>query len=139
MAQVDKFTSISVAQDFEQYNYDTAITLSTTYASVLKINRSKLNRSIIHFKHVASAAETVSYKIFGSADPTINIATANPETDDSWVNLLSSGAYSHTAETAMLSGSRSINSLTDAYKFIIIMAKASAGTPTLKIWHRGQN
>jgi len=139
MAQVNPSSgTIAVAREFQQHNYDEAITLSTSYANVLEFDAMNIRESTIMFKNDDGGID-MDYKIFATAKPGVDITTADPEADDEWINLLSTGAYDHTTATEIPATLRTFETFSNPWRYIIVMAKSDSGTPTLKIWHRGEN
>lgn len=91
--------TIAVARDYEQYDSDDAIIATTTYTNVLPIDAMKIRESTVQFTNKGTVALT--YKIFGSARKGQKFKTINPEIDDAWINLLSTGTYDHTKEVSI--------------------------------------
>ena len=88
--------NIAAAREYESYDNDEDITLSTTYTNVLPVNAQFIRESVIQFTNKGTVSLT--YKIFGSAKKGQKFKTLNPEIDDRWINLLSTGTYAHTTE-----------------------------------------
>lgn len=137
MAQKDQGGTIALARQYELYNSDEAIVLSATYANVLTFDAMHIRESTIQFKNDDGSID-MDYKIFATAKKAVVLSTADPEADDEWINLLSSGAYDHTTATEIPATLRAFETFTNPWRYIIVMAKADSGTPTLKIWHRGE-
>ncbi len=138
MVQSDTGGTIAQAREYEQYNSDEAIVLGTSYANVLAFDCMNVKESVIQFKN-DDVAIGMNYKIFATAKKAVPLSTADPETEDHWINILSTGAYDHTTNTALSANARGFETFSNPWRYVIVMAKADSGTPTLKIWHRGEN
>jgi len=138
MAQVNLGGSIAPARDFEIYNQDEDFTTSTAYQVCLRIDALNIRESAILLKNDDGAID-MDYKIFASAKKAINLATADPEVDDEWINLLSPAAYVHTTSKALDANLRVFETFSNPWRWVLVMIKADSSSPTLKIWHRGEN
>lgn len=131
-----KFLDARGGSMFEQFDDDQAVTLSTTYATKLTIDSTEIRQSVITIDGDASI--NILYKIYGTAK-------LNPDLTDitttGWVNLLSSGAYDHNAEKTLTAGTntRAYESFSNPWEYVIVQIKSASGTPTTKVYHRGQN
>jgi len=139
MAQKKDGGNISIALEYDQYDFDESFVTSGSYVVALKIDAMKIRESTIQFINKGAATEDVTYKIFGSAKKAIKIDSAAPETEDEWINLLSTGAYNHATEVTIPDGDRAFETFSNPWRWVIVMIKATVGTPTVKIWHRGEN
>lgn len=125
---------------WEQYDFDESVTLSTSYTNALDIDSRLVRSSIITFNN-PSGTDT-DYKIFGTAKK--NPDTSNMDSDE-WINLISviDGAtgttYDHTASRPLDAGKRIYVTFGNPYKRVVVQMKADSGTPTVKLWHRGEN
>jgi hypothetical protein len=137
MAQSNDGGTIGVATSHESYSWDESFVTSSTYEIALTIDAMKIRESTIQFINKGTGA--VTYKIFGSAKKGQKYRIVNPETDDAWINLLSSGTYDHATETSIPDGDRAFETFSNPWRYLTIMIKATSGTPTVKIWHRGEN
>lgn len=142
MAEVnEKPNSLHIAQDLEQFDYDEAITLSTSYATVLTIRCKKVRESVITFKN-DDASIDMDYKIFGTTKKNPDFTDID---SDEWINLISaktkasSSTYDHTESRPLDADTRWYESFSNTWTAVIVQMKADSGTPTAKIWHRGQN
>lgn len=98
MAQNYAGGSIAVAQEFEQYDFDEAVTLGTSFANILLIDAMKIRDSVIQIINKGTGSEIASYKVFATAKKGVKLSTALPEVEDHWVNLKSTGTYDHTVD-----------------------------------------
>lgn len=138
MTQINEGGTIATARDYERYNYDEAFTTGTGYTKCLLIDSMKVRESTIQFKNDDGAID-MDYKIFASAKKGQDMASVDPETDDRWINLKSPDPYDHTFAISLPATARAFETFSNPWRYIIIMIKADSGTPTLKIWHRGEN
>lgn len=99
MAQENKGGTIAIAREYEQYNSDEVVTASTTYANILEFDAMNIRESTIQITNKGAAILT--YKIFGSAKKGQLLSGIDPQTNDAWINLLSTGTYDHTTETSI--------------------------------------
>lgn len=130
--------TIAPARHWQQHNLDEAFVTSTSYVNCLEFDALNIRESTIMFKNDDGVID-MDYKIFASAKPSLDLTTADPEADDEWINLLSSGVYDHTTATSLPATARAFETFSNPWRYIIVMVKADSGTPTLKIWHRGEN
>lgn len=138
MVQESKTQNIGAAQLIAQYDFNEEENLTDEFQSILKINSPKILKSIFQFKHIPEATETVDYKIYGSIKYAIDLEDADPERDDGWVNLLSTGTYDHNTQKSIDNNSREFDTISNSWKWIIVMAKVSTGTGRLSVWHYGR-
>lgn len=138
MVQTDDGGTVAVARDYERYNWDEAFVTGTGYTKCLLIDSMKVRESVVQFKNDDGAID-MDYKIFASAKKGQDMASVDPETDDRWINLLSTGVYDHATAISLPAGDRAFEAFSNPWRYVIVMIKADSGTPTLKIWHRGEN
>lgn len=119
-------------------NEDEAFVTSGTFANALVVNLQTIVDSVIQMKNT-DGTNAVEYKIYAS--PKVQ-GSAPVDADDSWYNVLNGrlddpATYDHNKlKTIPLSG-RSSESLDNRFAWVRVQLRAVAGTPTVKIWHRG--
>jgi len=119
-------------------NEDEAFVTSGTFANALVVDLQTIVDSVIQMKNT-DVTNAVEYKIFAS--PKVQGAVP-ADGDDSWYNVLNGRVtnpsdYDDTKfKTIPLSG-RSSESLDNRFAWVRVQLRAVAGTPTVKIWHRG--
>jgi len=138
MAETNDFTHVQVAQLSEAFNYDEDITVGTAFSKILSFSALGLREHVFHFRN-SDTSTAVTYKIFGTAKRDIDLATADPETDDAWINLVSPATYNHAATITIPANERGRRSLTNVWRYIIVMASATSEVSDFKAYHRGQS
>lgn len=138
MAQVNRFYHIQLQQLSEAFDYDEDITVGTAFSKILAFSALGLREHIFHFRN-SDTSTAVTYKIFGTAKKDVDLATADPETEDEWINLTSPATYDHTATITIPANDRGRRSLTDAWRYVIVMAAATSEVTGFKAYHRGQS
>jgi len=119
-------------------NEDEAFVTSGTFVNALVVDLQTIVDSVIQMKNT-DVINAVEYKIYAS--PKVQVA-APADADDSWYNILNGrlptpASYKHNKlKTIPLSG-RSTESLDNRFAWVRVQLRAVAGTPTVKIWHRG--
>lgn len=117
---------------------DEAFVTSGTFTNALVVDLQTIVDSVIQMKNT-DITNAVEYKIYAS--PKVQGA-APADADDSWYNVLNGrlddpATYDHNKlKTIPLSG-RSSESLDNRFAWVRVQLRAVAGTPTVKIWHRG--
>ena len=70
------------------------------------------------------------------------VGTAPIDADDSWFNVLNGtdpSTYSDTTNKTIPTNGVIAEGISNRFAWLRIQAKASTGTPTIKIWVRGTN
>lgn len=140
MVQESNSKIVSGRTNFEQYFYDEDVTLSSTFEKILSIDLININVSMFQFINNGSVIndERAHYKIYASAKEDVDLENADPENEDEWINLLSPALYNHNAFRDVRAGRREADDLTiDPWRYLIMMARSTNGTPSIKVWHRG--
>ena len=142
MAQEDSKESVDARHGiFTQLNKNEAFTCGTSYANALVFSAKFIRESVFVIKN-DDATIGMDYKIYGSLK---NDADATTLTDDDWVNLLSIKAghdgttYDHDQASALDATKKVVETLDNPYSKIVVQIKSDSGTPTAKVWHRGEN
>lgn len=122
---------------YEQLDYDEAFCTSCSYANALVIDSREVKESVIALKNDDCCID-MDYKIYGSIKPGANQCCICA---DEWFNLISiSGccAYCHCSSTALDATVRAVETFSNPWRWVIVQVKADSGTPTAKLWHRGE-
>ena len=119
-------------------NEDEAFVTSGTFANALVVNLQTIVDSVIQMKNT-DVTNAVEYKIYAS--PKVQ-GTAPADADDSWYNILNGrlntpASYNHDKLKKIPLSGRSTESLDNRFAWVRVQLRAVAGTPTVKIWHRG--
>ena len=138
MVQIKAGGTVATAREYEQYDYDEAVVLGTSFAKILSFDAMNIRESTIQFINTDATID-MDYKIFATAKKGIDLASADPEADDEWINLLSPTTYVHATATEIPALLRAFETFSNPWRYVIVMAKADSGTPTIKLWHRGEN
>lgn len=122
----------------EQFDYDEDISVGSAFSKILAFSAVGLRDHIFHFRNTDTST-AVTYKIFGTAQRTVDLDDADPETDDAWINLTSPATYDHTATVTIPANDRGRRALSDVWRYIIVMASATSAVEDFKAYHRGQS
>jgi len=108
---------------------------TTSYANAVMLDLKDTGDNILHIKNMDNAI-TIQYKIYATPKSSKDIPDDN---HDSWYNILNSSGdtYDHNKETSLLAGVITRESLSNKYAWMRVQIKSASGTPTVKLWHRG--
>ena len=117
---------------------DEAFVTTASYANALVVNLQTIKDSVFQIFNTSGTA-TLEYKIFAS--PKV-VGSAPIDADDSWRNILNGRTndptdYNHALERQVPINGQQTESLDNSFAWARIQIKASGGTPTIKVWHRG--
>jgi len=138
MAQVTSRVDHREFHLIEQFDYDEDVSVGSAFSKILAFNAVGLREHVFHFRNTDTST-AVTYKIFGTAKRSVDLADADPETDDEWINLVSPATYNHAATITIPANDRGRRSLTNVWRYIIVMASATSAVEDFKAYHRGQS
>lgn len=124
-------------QHAAQYEEQPGFTLSGSFQEVLRIDSSFISKSVIELKN-ADVAITEPFQIMATAkrEPDFTDFTSSE-----WNNILNdpANAYDHTLAVTLAAGSngRTYRAFKNPWAWVCVLAKGTAGTPVIKVYHKG--
>ncbi len=117
---------------------DEAFVTTSFYQNALVVDLQTIKDSVFQIFNTDNVA-TLQYKIFAS--PKVSVS-APADSDDSWRNVLNGrtadpSTYDHNKEITIPANGQQTESLDNAFAWARIQIKATGGTPTIKVYHRG--
>jgi len=136
LTDFQKFPGVETLDQFERDN--NGVTTSTVESTIFTSDARRIRDTLFNLYNT-DAVNTITIKIFGSAN---GLITPPADADDSWFNILNVAStvtpanYDDTKSFVLPALGVWYESFTVQWAWVRITAKASAGTPIIKIWAR---